>query len=106
MSFTDAIKTCLSKYADFSGCATRSEYWWFVLFIALGSSIAFMIHPALYGIFGLAMLLPVLGALARRFHDAGYSAWWLLIGFIPVIGGLVQLYMAVQPSKTENNAYL
>jgi uncharacterized membrane protein YhaH (DUF805 family) len=105
MTFTESIKTCLSNYANFSGRATRSEYWWFVLFIVLVAFVAALVHPALYGIFALAMLFPILGALARRFHDAGYSAWWLLIGFIPVIGSLVQLFMAVQPSKLEGNPY-
>ena len=35
MTFTDSVKTCLSKYIDFSGRATRSEYWWFVLAFTL-----------------------------------------------------------------------
>jgi uncharacterized membrane protein YhaH (DUF805 family) len=106
MRFTDAVKTCLSKYADFSGCASRSEYWWFVLFTVLAAFVTVLIAPLLYFIFMLGILLPALAALARRFHDGGYSAWWILIAFVPVIGGLIQLYMAVQPSKLENNPYL
>ncbi|WP_084125047.1 DUF805 domain-containing protein [Demequina sp. NBRC 110054] len=35
MGFGEAIKVCFSKYADFSGRARRSEYWWFQLFIFL-----------------------------------------------------------------------
>ena len=31
MTFPDAVKTCLRKYGDFSGRATRAEYWWWVL---------------------------------------------------------------------------
>jgi uncharacterized membrane protein YhaH (DUF805 family) len=67
--------------------------------------VSFFIHPALYWIFALAVLLPALGVLVRRLHDAGYSAWWILIALIPLIGGLIQLYMLLQPSKMEGNSY-
>ena len=36
MTFQDSIKTCLTKYADFSDRAVRSEYWWFFLFTLHG----------------------------------------------------------------------
>jgi uncharacterized membrane protein YhaH (DUF805 family) len=39
MSFGDSVETCLRKYADFKGCASRAEFWWFVLF-------AFLAHVA------------------------------------------------------------
>ena len=39
MTFPDAVKTCLRKYGDFSGRATRAEYWWWVLAVVIGSSI-------------------------------------------------------------------
>ena len=32
MTFGNSVKTCFNKYATFSGRASRSEYWWFVLF--------------------------------------------------------------------------
>ncbi len=35
MSFTEAVKTCFSKYVTFSGRARRSEHWYFFLFITL-----------------------------------------------------------------------
>ena len=31
LSFTEAIKTCFQKYAEFRGRASRPEFWWFVL---------------------------------------------------------------------------
>ncbi len=40
MSLPDAIKTCLRKYADFSGRAARPEYWWWVLAVALIALVA------------------------------------------------------------------
>lgn len=35
MSFGQAVKTCMSKYADFNGRGRRSEFWWFYLFLQL-----------------------------------------------------------------------
>lgn len=38
MGFVEAVKTCFSKYATFSGRARRSEFWWFYLLNAIVSS--------------------------------------------------------------------
>lgn len=83
MSFVDAVKTCLRKYATFTGTATRPEYWWFVLFNFLGGLVfSFTGILALRGLWSLAMLLPGLAVVVRRLHDTGRSAWWLLTAFI------------------------
>ena len=37
MNFIDSIKICFVKYVDFSGCASRPEFWWWVLFTVLAS---------------------------------------------------------------------
>ena len=42
MSFTDAVRTCISKFATFDGRATRSEFWWFYLFAALVGFIGYV----------------------------------------------------------------
>ena len=100
MTFQDAIRTCLSKYADFSGRATRPEYWWFVLFVVLVSAALSLISPILSGIFSLATLLPSLAAATRRLHDTNRSGWWQLICFIPVIGLIVILVFLAQEGKS------
>ena len=40
MTFAESVQTCLSKYADFTGRARRSEYWWFALFVLIVTIIA------------------------------------------------------------------
>ena len=35
MSFQKSIEICFAKYGTFQGKATRSEYWWFFLFLIL-----------------------------------------------------------------------
>ena len=49
MTFVDSIKTCFGKYVTFSGRASRSEYWWFVLFVILGSILVGIVDGTLFG---------------------------------------------------------
>ena len=74
MDFTESVKTCLQKYIDFNGRASRSEYWWFVLLTILLSFI-----PVIGWILRLVLLLPSLAVQVRRLHDMERSAWWLLL---------------------------
>ena len=91
MSFTEAIKTGLQKYADFSGRASRSEYWWFFLFTIIARVLAGLI-PGVGFIVGLALLLPTLAATARRLHDTNRTGWWL---WLLVGGGTAGIIAAV-----------
>ena len=56
-------------------------------------------------IYSLVLLLPGLAAAARRLHDTGKSAWWLLIGLIPLLGAIVLIVFMVQDSEAGDNAY-
>jgi len=100
--FLNAVKTCFRKYVDFSGRAARPEFWWFFLFQIIVMVVTGMLSSTLNGLAGLAMLLPGLAVGARRLHDIGKSAWWLLIGLIPIVGFFVLLYFFVQPSGPAN----
>ncbi len=103
MTFQDSIKVCFSKYADFAGRATRSEYWWFVLFIVLVSLATSLFSNVLSGLFSLATLLPSIAAAARRLHDTNRSGWWQLIVFLPVVGLVVLIVFLVQEGKSETS---
>lgn len=103
MTFVDAIKSGFSNYVGFSGRAPRSAYWYWVLFVVLASIVLSMISQDLSGIFSLAVLLPGIAVGTRRLHDIGKSGWWQLLGLIPVIGWLVLIYWAVQPSEGDNS---
>ena len=115
MKFDEAVRSALNNYATFGGRASRSEYWYWVLFLVL-AAIALVVVAAvlpsplggafeiLLVLFYLAVILPTIEVTVRRFHDLGKSAWNLLWSLIP-FGGLYLLYLYVQPSQSGANAY-
>lgn len=102
MTFGDAIKTGFTKYADFNGRASKSEFWWFVLFLFLSSSASHLLGPVIAGLYSLAVLLPSVAAGARRLHDTDRSGWLQLIWFIPLIGWIILIIWLVQEPKEPN----
>lgn len=99
MTFQESIRVCFTKYADFSGTASRSEYWWFVLFLILAGAAASVAGPSYGTIFFLATLLPLLAAGTRRLRDTGRSGWLQLIGLVPVAGIIVLSVFLAQEGK-------
>ena len=81
MKFSTAISTCLSKYATFSGRATRSEFWWFYLAYFLVLIVGGEITEYAYILF-FAMVIPYIAAAVRRMHDGNHTGWWL---FVPIV---------------------
>lgn len=114
MSFSQAVRTCLvDKYADFSGRASRAEYWWFVLLtglvVGIFSALAGATGQPVLLILGIvvwvALIVPTIAAAVRRLHDTNRSGWWYLIGLVPFIGGIVMLVFLLTPGKPEPNDY-
>jgi len=108
--FLDVIK---NKYAQFSGRATRSEYWYFILFMTIIYAVAVGIDMLLVNILGefpilstialLGFLVPSIAVGVRRLHDINASGWWYLLAFVPILS-LVLIVFFVIDSK-EDNAY-
>ncbi len=111
MGFAEAVKTVVGKYADFSGRARRSEYWFWTLALFIGYIVLVILAAVakplafLAFIFYLAVLVPSLAVGARRLHDTGKSAWLLLLGLIPFVGGIVLLVFFVQDSAPGDNEH-
>jgi uncharacterized membrane protein YhaH (DUF805 family) len=125
VSFTEAVQTCLRKYADFSGRARRSEYWWWVLFVFLvdlivnavggfqpilivlgrgpsGESTSWSVLAAIVSV---ALLLPGLAVFTRRLHDTGRSGWWWLIVLVPLVGAIILIVFLAQKGNAGANQY-
>ena len=103
------------RYADFSGRSRRKEYWMFALLFVIVYAVGFALLMAggmsmdatgqaapgamfylgagLLGIFVLGSFVPALAVQVRRFHDQDKSGWFVLLNFIPYIGGLIVLVM-------------
>lgn len=122
MGFSESVKSVFSKYATFSGRATRSEYWYFYLFnilVSFGLMIVCFIIGGVAGgadglagalgmcniltwIYALAVLVPGLAVGVRRLHDIGKSGWNLLWALLPLIGVLILLVFFLTDSKDDN----
>jgi len=122
MGFVEAVKSFWSKYATFKGRSRRSEYWFIQLFLVLTNLAVAAIDLILMngdvdrfiangggGIVGLIWILvtivPALAVLVRRLHDTGKSGWWVLIGFVPLVGAIVLLVFTVLDSDRGENKH-
>jgi uncharacterized membrane protein YhaH (DUF805 family) len=131
MGFREAIASVFRKYAEFDGRARRSEYWYFVLFNVLiyvvlivasrlillagvsGGSVrsvnaavgSFGLIYVLYGVYGLATIVPSLALCCRRLHDIGRPGPYMLFVLIPVVGWIFVLIWVLQEGDHGPNQY-
>ncbi|MFD5599265.1 DUF805 domain-containing protein [Leucobacter sp. NPDC058333] len=120
IGFTDAVRGYFEGSVVFSGRASRREYWWVALFVALvqisplvivitgislrGSWAAPALALVVLGLgvsvlLSLLMLLPSLSLTWRRLHDANIPGYYALVGVIPVVGTIVLSALALLPSR-------
>jgi len=109
VSFTEAIRVCLSKYVTFSGRARRSEFWLWVLFSVCTGVVAGIIDmivgsSIVSGAAALGLFLPGIAVTIRRLHDTSRSGWFYLLALVP-FGGFLVLYFALQDSTPVDNAF-
>ena len=119
MSLVESVKSCIGKYAVFSGRASRSEYWWFyfanvllyffgsVIFGVIGYLFGDIILFPIFAIVGtglvsLFLIIPGIAVTVRRLHDTGHSGFWWFIAFVPLIGPIWLLVLLLTGSDDEN----
>ena len=108
MTFSESVSTCLKKYFVFEGRASRSEYWWFQLIVSPSYLISTIIENEIgYFFLGITLftLIPAISAGVRRLHDTNRSGFFLLISFIPFIGGLVLLFFLIPEGTKGKNRF-
>jgi len=124
MGFGQAVKHVFSNYATFQGRASRSEFWWFYLFMIIVNTVLYSIYfvglsgsqegsmsplaivgGILLAVWFLATIIPVIAVWVRRLHDSDKSGWWYLLVFACGVGGIVLLVFALLPGTPGPNKY-
>ncbi len=100
MGFREAVTVCIQDYYTFSGRARRPEFWWFFLFVVVGSVLLSAIDAVIFGedmllglngLFALLTLLPQIAVAWRRMHDTGRPGWLNLLAVVPIVRQLIIL---------------
>ena len=114
VSFATAVQLGFSRFLDFRGRSTRAEYWWFSLFIVIGSVITSLVDGILGTggpngglievLFSLITLIPSLSLGVRRLHDINRTGWWLLIYFT-IVGIILVIVWAIKQGDEGLNRY-
>lgn len=100
MGFGKTFQHFFKHYADFSGRARRSEYWYMVLW-----NLIFCVIPIVNILWALAVMIPFLALAVRRLHDTGKSGAWILICLIPFIGSILILIWMLTDSEPNPNKW-
>ena len=112
MNLFEAVKTCWAKYATFSGRASRSEFWFFILFCWLLRDVAYFIDvyvlSYLNGMLNLTanllIFIPNISVTTRRLHDVDRSGWWQLL-YITIVGIIPLLYWWIKKGDDGDNKH-
>lgn len=134
VGFIGAMGNFFRKYTQFSGRASRSEFWWAqlgqlligmvlaviavvgVIFavvtadpatgeLAGGAVALILVAMTMAGLVGLAMLVPNIAVTVRRLHDTNRSGWFYFIRFVPMVGEIILLVLCAGESDPAGAAY-
>ena len=108
MSFMDSTKTCVQKSFTIEGRASRSEYWFFYLFIIIaqiGLGIIDGVAGTPLSLLVLALFPAIICVSIRRMHDVGKSGWLLLISLIPLVNLILLYWFIFDGGQPHANQY-
>lgn len=106
----EIYKNYWTKYVDFKGCASRSEYWMTILINSLVMIPLYIIGvffppvSLVWVILWLAMIVPSFSICTRRLHDSGRSGHWQWL-YLTLYGSIAVLIFLCQDTKTVGNKY-
>jgi len=105
----NAIKICFQKFFIFTNRASRSEYWWFILFYTIFASIPTFVPNENLVVFGyimsLLLFIPGIAVTVRRLHDINKSGWFICISLIPILGSIIVLVMTIEKGTLGKNRF-
>jgi uncharacterized membrane protein YhaH (DUF805 family) len=111
--FSAAVSQGLANLLTFRGRASRSAYWWFLLFTILVQAALDLVvsaashgsHSVTNGTLTLVSTVLTLALTVRRLHDSNRTGWWWLIGWVPVVGWLILLVFMLLPGTRGPNRF-
>ena len=95
----------LKKYATFSGRASRKEYWLFFLSNTVIQVVLALLIGQPYVVYSVLVALPSLAVWVRRLHDTNHKGWWILIGWVPLVGNIIMLVFLCRKGTDGDNDY-
>ena len=105
----NAIKICFQKIFIFTNRASRSEYWWFILFYTIFATIPTFVPNENVVVFGyimsLLLFIPGIAVTVRRLHDINKSGWFIFISLIPILGAIIVLVMTIEKGTLGKNRF-
>ena len=113
MNFVQAIKSGFANYTNFAGRSSRSEYWFWTLFLLIAGICTSVADLAIFGntdlspinlIFNLIVAIPGVAVSVRRLHDINRTGWWLLL-LLTIVGLLVLIYWSLKAGDTDQNRF-
>ncbi len=105
VSFGEAVKLFFVNYVNFTGRASKSEYWWVVLFnfiVVLLNRFVSAYIPPVGAIISIGFMIPSLSLFVRRLHDTGKAWPWMLMGLIPIAGFIILIVYMCADSDGDN----
>jgi uncharacterized membrane protein YhaH (DUF805 family) len=110
------------RYTDFQGRSRRTEYWMFFLFTFLVYAVfegliaavgGGRLHPNIIGVllsillavFVLGSMIPSIAVGVRRLHDTNRSGWFVLLGLIPLLGGIIVIVLMCLDGTAGENRF-
>lgn len=106
-----ALTRALKGSFQLTGRSSRSEYWWFQLWLVVFLLVMLAVDGRndlggwVFLVAVVVSLPPSISLCVRRLHDGGYSGAFYFVQFLPFIGGIWLLVLTVQPSKRLRNEY-
>ena len=115
-TFSEAATRGFSRLFDFSGRSSRSEFWWFYLFVVIVQIVVQGLVAVIIGtdsgiytllvfILAIALAIPLYAAGSRRMHDTGKSGWLQLLVLIPCVGIIIMIVLWAQAGSDVDNQY-
>lgn len=93
VTFGKAVRLFFENYVNFTGRASKSEYWWGFLF-------TFLMSFTIIG--GFICCIGMLSLAIRRLHDVGKSLPWIFMGLIPCAGPIILIVYYCKDSAGDN----